>query len=443
LWRWSLKATRDAVATRQLSPVEVVQAVLDRIESRSRINAFITVMGEAALAEARDRERALMRGDPLGPLFGVPIALKDNIATAMVRTTAGSPTLEHSVPDEDADVVQTLRRAGAVIIGKNNLFELAFGAAHPRFGETLNPWDLTLTCGGSSSGSAAAVADGQCFAAIGTDTGGSIRIPAAMCGIVGLKPSRGRASNRGVIPVSPALDVVGPMTRAVEDAEVMLRAMERQPGSAGLRRDRLIIGMLATPTGAHVATPVLESLELARRRFVEAGCVVREVTFPDLTLAREVMWTIASAEIAAFHRQALMDRPGDYCEQVRSNLVAGCLIPAVDYVRAQRLRRRLTAESSAVFQSVDAVLLPALSILPYPSGAQRAKVGDAEESVLPLIMGFTPLANLTGQPAIVVPVDAPKGAPPATIQLYGEHGRDDVLLQAARLVEREALAFPE
>jgi aspartyl-tRNA(Asn)/glutamyl-tRNA(Gln) amidotransferase subunit A len=442
VWRWSLRAVRDAIAKRQLSPVEVVQAVLDRIESRSRLNAYITVMGEAALAEAHDRERALMRGDSIGPLFGVPIGLKDNIATAGIRTTAGSPTFEDSVPGRDADLVQALRRAGAIVVGKNNLFELAFGAAHPRYGETLNPWNPALTCGGSSSGSAAAVADGQCFAAIGTDTGGSIRIPAAMCGIVGLKPSRDRISIRGIIPVSPELDVAGPMTRSVEDAELVLSALGGPPRRPGLLKTRLTVGVPAE-TGSLLAAPVAEALELARRRFVEAGCAVRAVQLPDLVLAREVMWTIASAEVAAYHRQTLMDRPEAYCEPVRSNLVAGSLIPAVDYIHAQRLRLRLAAQSAAISQSVDVVLLPAVSIPPYPSGAQRVKVGDAEDGVLPLIMGFTPLANLTGQPAVVVPVDVPKAAPPATVQLYGEHGCEDILLHAARLIERGQPAFPE
>jgi aspartyl-tRNA(Asn)/glutamyl-tRNA(Gln) amidotransferase subunit A len=447
LWSWSLKAVRDAIASREVSPVDAVEAVLGRIESRGRINAYVTVLGEIALSEARRREHEVAQRQPLGTLHGVPIALKDNVATAGTITTAGSPLREHWVPDEDATVVRSLREAGAILIGKNQLFEFAFGAAHPKFGETLNPWNLELTCGGSSSGSAAAVADGQAYGAVGTDTGGSIRIPAAMCGIVGLKPTNGRISTRGVIPVSTGLDVVGPMTRSVEDAELMLRGMgasAKEPATAeAIAPASVTIGILASQPGTEVVPEVADALETARKRLADQNFRMEEMALPDLSLVRDVMWTIASAEAAAYHRQELRDRPNEYCQEVRFNLMTGAMIPAVDYILAQRLRRRIADELAATFRLIDVLLLPSLPIAPYRSGQQKVTLGSTEVSVVQLIMGFTPLANLTGQPAITVPVTRTHDAPPITVQLYGRHSQERFLFRVAQVIERAEVLFPD
>jgi aspartyl-tRNA(Asn)/glutamyl-tRNA(Gln) amidotransferase subunit A len=441
-WSWSLKSARDAMARGDVSPVDMVLSVLDRIARRSQLNAYITVLTEQALAEAEECQRSLERGETPGLLFGVPIALKDNIAAAKSRTTAGSPLRERWIPDADADVLKALRAAGAILIGKNNLFEFAYGAAHPHFGETLNPWQQNLTCGGSSSGSAAAVADGEAFGAVGSDTGGSIRIPAAMCGIVGLKPTRGRISNRGVIPVSGALDVIGPMTRSVEDARLMFAAMAGSGESRAAGGETAVIGILDDSPLGRLPGPVADALDGARRRFERQGYAVKTVAFPDLDLALEVMWTIASADAAEYHREDLRSRPGDYCDEVRRNLVGGAMVPAADYIRAQRLRARLAAETEAVFANVEAVLLPSMAALPYPSGLQRVVVDGVETGVLPLIMGFTPLANLTGHPAIVVPVESSADGIPLTVQLYGRRGADERLCEIAQMIERPTVPLP-
>jgi aspartyl-tRNA(Asn)/glutamyl-tRNA(Gln) amidotransferase subunit A len=441
-WRWSLRTARAAILGGEVSPVELVTSVLSRIEERSALNANISVLADAALAEAQQREESLRRGDKTGPLFGIPIALKDNIAARGAPTTAGSRIRADWIAEADADVLTALRAAGAVLVAKNNLFEFAYGAAHPRFGETLNPWNPELTCGGSSSGSAAAVADGEAFGAVGSDTGGSIRIPAAMCGIVGLKPSRGRISNRGVIPVSGLLDVVGPMTRSVDDAALMFEAMGGGTPPVSAPGRRLTIGFAEGPFLPRLAALVEAAFALALRRLEEAGCVVKGVPLPDMTLAREVMWTIASADAAEFHRETLLARPEDYCEEVRRNLLGGAMISAVDYIGAHRLRRRLGAEMRAAMTGVDAILMPSMAGVPYKSGLQRLIVDGVEEGVLPRIMGFTPLANLTGQPAVVVPVDLAAEGIPLTVQFYGHHGLDETLLDIARLVERPAVTFP-
>lgn len=441
-WRWSLRAVRDAMLQGEVSPLEVVNSVLSRIAERGAINANISVLADAAISEARQREECRRRGDKVGPLFGVPIALKDNIAARGAPTTAGSPIRAGWIPDADADVLKALRAAGAILIAKNNLFEFAYGAAHPHFGETLNPWNPELTCGGSSSGSAAAVADGEAFGAVGSDTGGSIRIPAAMCGIAALKTTRGRISNRGVIPVSRLLDVVGPMARNVDDASLMLEGMLGGAPPVSARGRPHTIGFVGGPFSPRLAAPAEAALALALRRLGEAGCPIREVILPDMTLAREIMWTIASADAAEFHRETLIARPEDYCAEVRRNLLGGAMISAVDYIGAHRLRQRLTAEMRMAMTGVDAILLPSMSGVPYKSGLQRLTIDGVEEGVLPRIMGFTPLANLTGQPAVVVPVDMDAEGIPLTVQFYGHHGMDETLLDIARLVERSAVTFP-
>lgn len=434
IWSWPLARVRDEIAARSISPVEAVTAVLERISARSRINAYITVTAEQALAQAREREQAVMRGDALGPLHGVPVALKDNIATRDVETTAGSPVRAGWIPQEDADVVTSLRAAGAIIIGKNNLFEAAFGAAHPRFGETLNPWDQTLSCGGSSSGSAAAVADGQAFASIGTDTGGSIRIPAAMCGVVGLKLTNGLVSNRGVVPVSPELDVVGPITRSVHDAELMLSGMG---GRSSRKNHRAVtVGIPGDLREMPLAPMAEKAMAIAKERLKDGGLKLVTVDMPKSALSLDVMWTIASADIADYYRADLQFRAMDFCSQVRRNLIAGSMIPAIDYVRARQLLQRIRQHMAVVFAAVDVVLMPSLAIGPYTSGAQRVKLGAGESDVLPAIMQFTPLANVSGYPALVVPVAEPAGGPPPTVQIYGRPYEERTLLGVGAIVER-------
>lgn len=436
IWSWPLARVRDEIAARSISPVEAVAAVLERISVRSRINAYITVTAEQALAQAREREQAVMRGEALGPLHGVPVSLKDNIATRDVETTAGSPVCAGWIPQEDADVVASLRAAGAIIIGKNNLFEAAFGAAHPRFGETLNPWDQTLSCGGSSSGSAAAVADGQAFASIGTDTGGSIRIPAAMCGVVGLKLTNGLVSNRGVVPVSPDLDVVGPITRSVRDAELMLSGMgARSPRKTSNHRV-LTVGIPGDLAEMPLAPVAEKAMAVARERLKDAGLKLVTVDMPKSALSLDVMWTIASADIADYYRADLQQRAMDFCPQVRRNLIAGSMIPAVDYIRARRLLQRIRQHMAEVFAAVDVVLMPSMAIAPYKSGAQRVRLGAGESYVLPAIMQFTPLANVSGYPALVVPVAEAVGGPPPTVQIYGRPYEEKTLLGVGMVVER-------
>jgi aspartyl-tRNA(Asn)/glutamyl-tRNA(Gln) amidotransferase subunit A len=440
-WAWSLDRLRTELGRGVVSPVEVVDSIVSRIEERRDVNAFITVLYERAAEYAKQCEQKVAVG-VTKPLNGVPISLKDNIATAGVLTTAGSPVLRDWIPREDAAIASSVLDAGSVLIGKNNLYEFAFGAAHPWYGETLNPWNLRLTCGGSSNGSAAAVADGQVHGAIGTDTGGSIRIPAAMCGVVGLKPTYGWMSNRGVVPVSAGLDVCGPIARSVDDAEFLFKSMGGMTGSGTVKAGRPRIGLVAPQPAMLTSTSVTEAISTALGRLEAAGLDVQQVELPDLFLVRDVMWTIGSVDAAEYHRHNLVTHGRLYCEKVRRNLMAGAMVPGVDYIRAQRIRRRITEAVANVFRQIDVLLLPSIPMDPYESGQRRITLHELDEDVLQAIMRFTPLANLTGQPALVVPVMNRVRRPPATVQLYGRHGEETLIFEVARQIERSTITFP-
>jgi aspartyl-tRNA(Asn)/glutamyl-tRNA(Gln) amidotransferase subunit A len=264
-----------------------------------------------------------------------------------------------------------------------------------------------------------------------------------MCGIVGLKVSRGALPGRGIVPVSVGLDAAGPLARTVEDARLLYRAMAGAPARRSRRGRTLTVGIAATGEEGHLAPRVAGALTLARLRLEAAGVALREVTLSGLCLATDVMWTIASADIAEYYRRELVERLSDFSPPVRRNLIGGALIPATDYIRARRLQHRLRAETERVLAGVDAVLLPTIPVDPYPAGATGILWGGMERRPMEVVMRYTPLANLTGHPAVVVPVTPAEGGPPATVQLYGRHGRDEDLLDIAGLVERGEVELPD
>lgn len=439
---------------KQVSPVEVTEHYLARINGLDdRTNAFITVTAEEALADARKHEAEIMAGEYRGPLHGVPMALKDLYDTAGVRTTAASRIFAARVPDRDATSVMFLRAAGAVILGKTNLHEFAFGVtnASSYFGPARNPWDLNRVTGGSSGGSGAAVAAGLCAAATGSDTGGSIRIPAALCGIVGLKPTYGRISCAGLIPLSWSLDHAGPMTKSVYDAAVMLQAMAgwdpEDPASLTAPVSDYTAGISDGVGGLRIAVDpdyafsqiddeVDVVVKQALRVLQNLGAELVEVSLSRIPEAMDAALAILNAEATAYHEKFLKARPEDYQPDVRARLEKASSVRGADYARAQRTRQWMRRDFETLFEEVDLFATPMCAI-PAPTLDQsEVTVAGQTTSVMAPIARFARVFNLTGMPAITVPCGFSSAGLPIGLQLAGRRLDETTVLRAAYTYEQ-------
>jgi aspartyl-tRNA(Asn)/glutamyl-tRNA(Gln) amidotransferase subunit A len=448
-----LKELGSLLRDKQGSPVEVTQAYLERIHALNQtLNAYITVTREQALADARRCEEEILRGDYRGPLHGVPVALKDLYDTAGVRTTAASKIYAHRVPAEDATSVARLRAAGAVIIGKTNLHEFAYGVTTESsyFGPTRNPWDLDRVAGGSSGGSGAALAAGLCVAATGSDTGGSIRIPAALCGIVGLKPTYGRISCYGLLPLSWTLDHPGPMTRTVYGAAAMLTAMvgydPRDPASADVPvpdytaglRDGVVglrIGLDSRWALAGIHQEVRAAFQKALAILEDLGAEMVEVSVPRVVEGMEAALTILMAEATGIHEEFLRTCPGDYQPDVRARLEKGFPISGSDYGRARRTGELLRRDFAALFQKVDLFATPMCGIPAPKLGQREVTIGGKMVPVMAPLTRYTRVFNLTGLPAISVPCGFSSEGLPIGLQLVGRAWDEATVLRAAHAYE--------
>ncbi len=432
---------------RELSPLELTEACLRRIEAlEPRLNSFITVTAEEALAQARRATEELARGERRGPLHGLPVAIKDLLDTAGVRTTAGSRVLAQRVPEEDATAVARLREAGAVVLGKLNLHEFAFGATsvNPHYGPVRNPWDTGRIAGGSSGGSATAVAAGECLATLGTDTGGSIRIPSSLCGITGLKPTYGRVSLWGVIPLAWSLDHVGPMCRTAEDCALVLsviagpdgrdRACARVPvPDYAAQLDGGVKGLRVGLPREHFFEGAQEDVAEAVRRAVEVlaelGAQVREVSLPHVALAPQAVSAIILSEGLAYHLPWLRQRPQDYGPDLRLRLEMASLMPAVAYVQAQRLRAAIVEAWRRLWQEIDLLATPTTVVT-------AARIEEADLSTTLTLLRNTNPFNLSGQPAISLPCGFDRQGLPIGLQLVGRWWDEATVLRAAHAYQR-------
>jgi len=424
---------------REVTAEEITEACLRRIDERNpRLNAFILVMAETARQQAREADRELAAGRDRGPLHGVPISVKDLIDVAGTPTTAASRVREGHVARHDAAVIVALREAGAVLIGKTNLHEFAFGTTNEEsaFGPAHNPHDPTRSPGGSSGGSAASVAAGMALATIGTDTGGSIRIPAAACGIVGLKPGYGEVSTEGVVPLSRRLDHVGPLARTVTDVSLLYRAIKdgSKPGTPapwpvstlrlGVPRD-YFCDMLDD----EVRVRFDESVDCLRA----AGARVEDITLRHASLTSTVYLHLVLADAAAYHAPTLESMPERYTAPVRLRLEMGRYVLAQDYVRALEGRDVLRREVDSALAVHDILLLPTLPIPAPPIGVPSLIVGGKSEPVRNLMLRQTQLFNLTGHPAIALPAGRTGTGLPCSVQLVG--AETEQLLPAALACE--------
>ena len=430
------RALRARETTAEASTTEC----LDRIAERNpAINAFITVLADQALAQARQADAELARGHDRGPLHGVPFSLKDIIDINGVATTAASRVRDGHVAADDAPVSARLRKAGAVFLGKANLHEFAFGTTNEdsAFGPVRHPLDPGRSPGGSSGGSAASILDGMAYASIGTDTGGSIRIPSAVCGLVGLKPSLGEIPVDGVVPLSTTMDHVGPLCRSVEDAGIIFDVL--RGGQAPARQPRQVkglrVGVLRGYFTSLLDPQVAEAFERTCTSLTGSGALLHDVDIPHAGDIAPIYLHIVLAEAAAYHAKTLESHSDEYTPNVRIRLEMGRYILAEDYVRALRGRDVLIAEVDAALGGRDVLLLPSMGVPAIRLGAATVRIGAVEEPVRNVMLRLTQLFNVTGHPAITLPCAKTTDGLPIGAQLVGGRNGTDALLSAAAAVE--------
>jgi aspartyl-tRNA(Asn)/glutamyl-tRNA(Gln) amidotransferase subunit A len=437
-----------AIHSREVSPTEVTRAMLERIERVDpRINSYITITSDLALQQAKQAEQDLVSGKDAGPLHGVPIALKDLYATKGIRTTGHSKVLADWIPDEDATATTLLREAGAVLLGKLAMHEFAFGvpAFDTPFPPARNPWGTEHITGGSSSGSGAALAAGLCYGALGSDTGGSIRSPAALCGVAGIKPTYGRTSRAGVLPLSWSLDHVGPMARSVADCAVMLQAIAgydpKDPASADVAAPDFTSTLNDGVAGLRIGVPrdwfsegdgthseVLAAFQAALEVLAGQGAQIVDVDSSPFINARAANTIIMISEAYAYHEDTLKTRPQDLSSGVRNRAREGAFLTAADYVDAQRARGVLANQVRNIMRDVDVIASPAA---PQPAETFEEQDPDARYRM----PSYTPVFNLTGLPAMSVPCGFSSDGFPIGLQIAGRAFDEATVLRVGHAYE--------
>lgn len=442
------------IAARELSPVEVVRAHLDRIEKLDgKLRSYLAVFADTALDAAKAAERALGAGGKLGLLHGVPVAIKDLFDVQGTPTTAGS-TFRRAPAIKDCTVVARLRAAGAIILGKTNLVEFAYGPEgfNPHHGTAWNPWDPNVQRmpGGSSSGSGVAVAAGLAPVGMGSDTGGSIRIPAALCGTAGIKPTYGRVSKAGAVPLAWSLDHAGPLTRSAEDAALVLQAIAGHDPADDTTSPRpvgdylggidqpirgLRVGLLpdfVRQCDLEVQTAVMAAADVFR----DQGCIVNEVTLRWGHTSLGVATAIQSAEAYQYHERLLRQHAAAYDPSIRQRLLVGAFTSGSDYVKGQRARRLLRDEINGVLEKYDALLLPTMPLAAPPITATEVRLPGGVEATRPALTRCTRLFNITGHPAVCVPCGLSKEGLPLSLQLVGRPFDEATVLRLAHAYEK-------
>jgi aspartyl-tRNA(Asn)/glutamyl-tRNA(Gln) amidotransferase subunit A len=444
---FTIKQASELLRSRVVSPVDLTQACLSRISSNdSALNAFITVTAEQALSAAREKEAEQRRGIWRGPLHGIPIALKDNIDTAGIRTTAASELFKDRVPSEDAEVVRRLKNAGAVLLGKTNLHEFAYGGSSSvsYFGPVHNPWALDRVPGGSSGGSAAATAAGLCFGSLGTDTAGSVRIPACYCGIVGFKATYGRVSNRGVIPLSWTLDHVGPLCRTVEDAALLLGVIagydELDPTTMDVPVPDYGLGVKVPAAKLRLGiprTPFFDSLEVETGKAIDAAiqvlrkhvATVEEVILPVASLpVDEIYATVRGVETYTYHARWIAESPEKYQTTTRQRIQNSADVKPASYVQARRELDLLRREIKKVFAKVDVLITPTM---PKPP----VTIAESADPTAVSIRNTSPF-DVFGLPTISVPCGFTRSGLPIGLQISGAPFAESTVLALAHAYEQ-------
>lgn len=454
LLKMSISELSAAIAQRKVSPVEVIETTLEQIRKKNPLlNAYITIADEYALIKAKESERLLTEGKLKGPLHGIPIALKDLINTKGIRTTFAAERYSNHTPDHHAEVVKRLEAAGAIIIGKLNMHQFALGATGDRsyFGPARNPLELNKVTGGSSSGSGAALADFLCYGSIGSDTGGSIRIPAACCGIVGMKPTFGRVSRSGTMILSRTLDHLGPMTRTVKDNAILLQVISgydpRDKDSIPSVEEDFIEGMehgiqgvtIGIPTNFYfdLIDPEVEKIfNQVVATLISLGGKIVTMKLPlieELTRSQQI---IAAAEAYVSLGHELSEAPEKIDVEVRARITKGKDILACEYIRMQELRSRAIQDYKVILKEINVILTPTIGIFPTELGQREVIMGDKKEHARIMLGRLTRPNNVIGFPCITVPGGNGNSGFPIGVQFMGEPMSEKLLYRVAHTLEQ-------
>lgn len=453
LHEMAVEEVAPLIETKQVSPVEVVRDVFRQVRKKNEtLNVYLEITREEAMERAKIAEKEIMNGRYLGMYHGIPLSIKDNIYFKGRGATMGSKIHEFFVSDFDATVVRKLKQAGANFTGKVNMHEYAWGITtnNPHFGPCRNPWDTSRIPGGSSGGSGVAVAADMCMASLGTDTAGSIRIPASACGIVGLKPTHGLVSKYGCFPLSWSLDHIGPMTKTVRDAAGLLEILvgfdpldptsvhapfvDYQKGLTGQLKN-LVIGVDEDYFFHNIDPEIDNIVRRGIQQLEDAGAKVKPINVRSLRYAEYSEMITILSEAATIHQKNLKERPEDFGEDIKPLLALGQLPSAVDYLEAQQLRRKIKQEFAEAFQKVDVFISPTLPIVPPKIGKEVIELNGKETDIVTQMIRMTGPANLTGLPALSVPCGFADGLP-VGMQLMGPAFSEALLLNVGYVFEK-------
>ncbi|MCQ6268353.1 amidase [Fictibacillus sp. WQ 8-8] len=419
---------------KEISPIEVTEATLERLdELEPQLNAFVTVLADEALIQAKKAEEAFVKGRDVGKLYGVPVSIKDIFNTKGIRTSLGSRIMQDNVPSDDAFVYTALKEAGAVVFGKTNMLEFAYGSVHSDYGQCNNPWNVNRTAGGSSTGSGSSVAAGIGFGSIGTDTGGSIRVPASFCGIVGLKPTYGTVPRQGLFPLSRSLDHIGPLTRTVIDNGILLESIS----SIQLDYDSVFsgeisgvkVGVIHALTESITHPEVKDLTSAALYRLQQLGAESIDVTIPSIEKAEEIAIPILLSEASSYHQQWYPHREGDYAPSTFANIKEGFNISAVSYLSALDQKRKFTEAVNDCFNQVDVLVCPTV---PYPATEKDPSFEDGNIDISVRTIPF----NISGHPSITVSAgNATAENLPVGFQIVGRYHDEATVYRVAHALQ--------
>lgn len=454
LMNGSILKISEEIKRKNISPLEITKKTLEQIQKKDKnINSFITILNESALIEARKAERDILSGNIKGPLHGIPIGIKDNIFTRNIITTMGSQVYSDHIPSINATVIEKLKSAGAIIIGKLNTHELAYGGTGDKsfFGPVKNPYNITHITGGSSSGSAAAVGSSLCYGAIGTDTGGSIRIPASFCGVVGMKPTFGRVSKYGVYPLCWSMDHVGPITKTISDNAILMNIIagfdkkdpysvkkEKEDFSRFIKQDvsNAVIGIPSSYYFGNIDKVVLSKVTEAIQIFRNLGAKIQIVDIPSIEKISYARKIIFKSEAYAANKK-IVEKHGDLLdEEVKEKLLSGKNVKGHEYAHANMIKNIAIQEFNNIFNNVDIILTPTVPTLPVKLGSRKITLNNIPENINNIIGNFTGPTNLNGLPSLSLPCGFSNFGLPIGLQLIGRPFSESVLYKFGYVFEQ-------